>query len=71
MTGSVSLPRSAPGTTAAVILATGYAELPGDEPVLRLAKPFTQSELESAVNGALEGKATASRAAAAMAAAGV
>ena len=39
--------------TLAVILATGYAELPpGADPALgRLAKPFTQAELAEAVAG--------------------
>jgi FixJ family two-component response regulator len=44
----------------AVILATGYAELPpGADPSLgRLAKPFTQAELAEAVNRAMGERAS-------------
>ncbi len=45
-----------------VILATGYAELPGgdDAGLPRLAKPFRQDALAAAVEAALKGRAAAS-----------
>jgi CheY-like chemotaxis protein len=46
-----------------VILATGYAELPGDPAhlgLLRLAKPCSQYEIAIAIQTALQSRATAS-----------